>query len=305
MSVWIKNQSWNSVDTPRDQVTSEVEWNLWQNRISPFAELDIGDTVFLAYGGHGKNSYVTWETEVTHVLRTRYRSFADAARSINGTFGDQIDNPRTFHQLDYCVGKPASGWLLAFSYEPVRQLVPPVQRGDDLEVRQNGWADLSNLSAKDLRRLGLVGGVIVGGKNPGAKDQGLLSDQEARRLVEDHAMSAARTFLIREGFTKDQIIDTSANRPYDFECQRGDKAVLRVEVKGTRGTGSVIRVTRGEVDHALTDDVPTALLVVSGIELLIGEDTTPLANGGVTNWYFPWRPAATRLIAETYTYRVE
>ena len=64
---------------------------------------------------------------------------------------------------------------------------------------------------------------------------------ECKKAVEKRSMTMARKHYEREGY---HVEDTSANRPYDFECTKRGK-VVRVEVKGTIGNGASVLVTAG------------------------------------------------------------
>lgn len=298
MGVWLKNQPWNAADLSKDDVEHEVEWNLWQVRQPPFFELASDDTVFLALGGHGSKSLVTWETRVSRVARARYRSLADAARIINDNFGTVIDDPSQFHRWPYSEGRPRQGWLLAMSYEPVRRIEPPVRRTHGLHVAQNGWLDLGGKTPADLRRLGLTVPKAV------ARGQGWRSDHAVRVAIDRHAMRAARRHLQKRGWAPSQIIDTSATKPYDFECRKAGAPALRVEVKGTTTSGASVLLTRGEVDHALLGDVPVALFVLAGVEVSTDQKGAPRARGGQVEYIEPWKPEQSQLRPETFTYWV-
>ena len=68
-------------------------------------------------------------------------------------------------------------------------------------------------------------------------------------------MDITRTHYEAKGWV---VKDTSANRPYDFECTRGDEH-LYVEVKGTTSDGRSIVLTKNEVDLHLDEHPGTAL----------------------------------------------
>lgn len=298
MGIWLKNQPWNDINLSGDDIEREVEWNLWRVRQRPFFELAADDTVFIAVGGHGLKSSVTWETRVSRVVRDRYRSLAHAARIINDNFGTVIDDPGQFHRWTYSEDRPLQGWILAMSCEPVRRLDHPVPRGPELHVAQNGWLDLGDKTPAELRRLGLLI------SKPGGRAQGRMSNHDLRVVVDRHAMRSARRHLRTSGWSDGEIIDTSASKPYDFECQRAGVPLLRVEVKGTTTSGAKVLLTRGEVDHATLGDVPVALLVLSRIEITKDGKGNLRASGGRVEYIEPWKPEPSRLQAETYSYLV-
>lgn len=309
MSIWLKNQPWNDVNISRSAVAKEIEWNLWQTRQPPFTDLDIGDVLFLAVGGHGEDSLVLWETRVAGVVRRRYKSLPDAARILIDEFGSKaervIGDPAGFrYNFEYNMDRPSSGWLLGLIYEPIRRLDPPVPRGPELHVGQNGWADLTDLTDRQLQRLGLIP-EDWHNKRPPRTRAGRMSESARRIAVELHAMKEARRHLRDTlGYEDSEITDTSADRPYDYECHHDGLPPLRVEVKGTTGAGSSVLVTRGEVDHARDGEITTALFICSEIELTTNKAGEHVARGGTTRWIDPWRPTPARLRAESYTYYV-
>jgi hypothetical protein len=160
-------------------------------------------------------------------------------------------------------GAPATGWLLAFSYEPVRHVGIP--RPAQLKFRPNGWLSLDHLSDAELMALGLVD------KPPAhARARGRtwwMADAVARAAVENRAMDACRSHLRSIGWADQEIEDTHATRSYDFECQRGKGKALRVEVKETTGQLGSVELTRREVEHAQTTATDLALFVLTGVIL--------------------------------------
>jgi hypothetical protein len=115
--------------------------------------------------------------------------------------------------------------------------------------------------------------------------QGYEPDVAIRRAIERWAMLRAEKHYREQGF---DVEDTAATEPYDLRCAR-EGLEVRVEVKGTRGDGAEIEVTRGEVLNARGDDWRTDLFVVSRIEV---ERTAegPVARGGMDRPIEGWRP---------------
>ncbi len=78
--------------------------------------------------------------------------------------------------------------------------------------------------------------------------------------------------------------DHSATRPYDLCCTRGNETIF-VEVKGTRGLGATVIVTRGEVEFAR--NAPVALLfIVSNVTVTKGKH--PRVSGGEVTTINAW-----------------
>lgn len=136
----------------------------------------------------------------------------------------------------------------------------------------------------------------------GSRVQGWQSNPAARKAVEMHAMSLAAKFFRAKGYT----VDAEVHRyhPYDLLCtHRRTGEALRVEVKGTTEAASSVMVTTGEVRSARADDLPTALFVVSEIEL---RETAKGwgARGGRAGWVPRWVPQDRHLEPTAYRYRL-
>jgi hypothetical protein len=86
---------------------------------------------------------------------------------------------------------------------------------------------------------------------------------------------------------------------YDLLCQRGNEE-LHVEVKGTTGMATEVKLTRREVDHARSYEV-YALAVVSQIS--VNADYS-IADVGRYQIFMPWAIDDDRLIATEYIYRL-
>src|SRR5690606_27795371 len=98
-----------------------------------------------------------------------------------------------------------------------------------------------------------------------------------------------------------EVVDTSANQPYDLECTKSGDA-FRVEVKGSIGKSSRVHLTRNEVLNARSHR--TVLFIVGCIEIDV-QSSPPAATGGtIVRQIDNWRPSDVDLIPETYTYNV-
>src|SRR5262249_46103707 len=81
----------------------------------------------------------------------------------------------------------------------------------------------------------------------GGQGQGFLADPLVRKAVEQRAMALAKEHYAR---LFRQVVDTSANQPFDLRCLNGSGPEVRVEVKGGTGNLEEINVTAGEVNNA-------------------------------------------------------
>ena len=126
--------------------------------------------------------------------------------------------------------------------------------------------------------------------------QGFGGTAEFRKVVEMHAMSAARQHYERLGGV---CTDTSANKPYDFVVKL-DGETLYVEVKGTTSAGDSVFLTRNEVAHARGHAGRCHLFVMHGIQVRKVADELQ-ASGGEVRLLAPWSPEDQTL--EPLTYR--
>src|SRR3954469_20522706 len=115
---WLKSRPWN-FDPDAIEVSEEIEWNLWRTRQVPFSDLEVGDRVFLASpDGHG-SSVITWEVEVTKVVRVGYSSKREAWSLLAGAFPALQDPPAMsrarFLRDEYTAQAAEKGYLLAWS----------------------------------------------------------------------------------------------------------------------------------------------------------------------------------------------
>lgn len=133
--------------------------------------------------------------------------------------------------------------------------------------------------------------------------QGYSSDAARNKAVELRAMRVVRDHLEQsEGWL---VNDTSAFRPYDFFCQRGEER-LYVEVKGTTSAGASVHVTIGEVAHARRHAEECALYVVTGIEVTRAGTEIVATGGSMGVVLRPWRvDAVGELLPKTFEYRLE
>jgi hypothetical protein len=241
-----------------------------QRRLAPFHDLDIGTRVVLVSGGGPLAGVLTWEVEVVQVVKDRYSDHEHAWQLIRPL--GRLVKP-AFMQQPYTLAAPPSGWLLAWAYTPIRQIMEP--RSPEHHIGRNGWGVTNALR-------------VGGGGNTG---QARMSDPLLRRKVELAAMSKVHDWLRERGHSTPSIHDTSANHPYDYEVGPAHSPQFRVEVKGTTGQRGPLTVTAGEVRSAREGGVRTVLAVVHDIELTLQADGTWEASGGQVWVDKNWRPA--------------
>ena len=137
-----------------------------------------------------------------------------------------------------------------------------------------------------------------------ADGQGRVGTIEERRAIEEAGMREARSWLHREGFTDEQIRDTSATKPWDLEGERDGKKGY-VEAKGSRSPWSdefTVIVTRNSVLHAREHPDSCALIIAASCKLSRGQDGRLLATPSQTLVVFPWCPGDDRLLPVSYRY---
>jgi hypothetical protein len=131
----------------KQDVARQCHWNLWKIRMQPFNELEDGVHIVLldSWPGGGR---LTWEVEARSVLAERYSSKRSAVRMIANAV-DLAEREIAGHP--YTIDHPASGYVLAFRFQPIRRIGQP--RPKDLRLRRHGWAKVDD--AATLRRWGL------------------------------------------------------------------------------------------------------------------------------------------------------
>jgi hypothetical protein len=134
----------------------------------------------------------------------------------------------------------------------------------------------------------------------GTRGRGYEADPEVRRAVEVRAMDLAKEHYAKLGF---EHTDTASTHPYDLLCTKSGVEEVRVEVKGTRGTGTEIELTAGEVENTRGSDWRTDLFIVSGI-VVDRRDGTITTAGGSIKVVEGWRPAGEDLTPTRFRYVV-
>ena len=121
---------------------------------------------------------------------------------------------------------------------------------------------------------------------------------EQRKAVELRAMTVTKELYESQGWA---LEDTSKNAPFDFLGKR-EKEQRFIEVKGTTGAGENVILTYGEVNHVRNHPNESALIVVTGIELVEKDEVVEAMGGKVTLHLYPWTIEDACLMATQYRY---
>jgi hypothetical protein len=149
MSILVKHQPWYSGPPSHSEIASEIDWNMWQVRQQPYAELETGARLILVSGGGPTGGLLTWEVEAKAVVKGPYSSHREAWQLLRtGLDPDKALSRRAFLEAEYTLDAPDEGWLLACTYRPVRSIMRP--RPPSLRFRPNGWARLSMSSLETM-----------------------------------------------------------------------------------------------------------------------------------------------------------
>ena len=132
------------------------------------------------------------------------------------------------------------------------------------------------------------------------RSQGFETDPLKKEAVELHAMGRAGEHYKDLGY---DVEDTSSNHPYDLVCTKPNGECRRIEVKGTRGLGEDVIVTKNEVESARDSAQLTDLFIVHSIDIR-EEDGKYIASGGEVNLIEDWAPLEADLTPLSYRYRV-
>jgi Domain of unknown function (DUF3883) len=126
--------------------------------------------------------------------------------------------------------------------------------------------------------------------------QGFEGDQAVREAVEERAMVAAEQhYTAAKWTTRRREHD---NVGYDILCTKGSEQLF-VEVKGTRGDGSQVIITKKEATHAHEHSKQTELFILYEIQIANIEGT------GKVRIISGWDPIATgELVPITYFWRL-
>lgn len=247
----------------------EIAWTI--QRMNP----QVGDRVLLWQAkGSGKDRGVIALGEVTRGLRVEPDPPAEAQ-----FWKEEPTGPAErirFRVLD-CPGLPL--WLRADS-----------EWLADLNIAKATGGTVFSLSAEEWHRVAREAGLQedLGEPDPlppkqSGVGQGYGLTGKERRAVELHAQALVENHYVGLGF---EVQDVSQGKPFDLLCKRGGEEI-RVEVKGTTGSGEQVFLTRNEVTHAREHPNLVCLAIVSGISLVRSSSGLSL-SGGTLCIRHPW-----------------
>lgn len=167
--------------------------------------------------------------------------------------------------------------------------------GGFLDPESTGYVDQGELLVSKIESPN-----SFGRKSRNSRGQGFVSDVLVKKAIELRAISIATEYYQEKGFT---VEDRGAYESFDLSCKK-DNIERRAEVKGTTTDGATVLLTKNEVDHALSGDVPVDLIVVHKIEVLRSPDG-PLAFGGQLIIFENWKPKLEHLTPISFTYRIQ
>jgi hypothetical protein len=136
----------------------------------------------------------------------------------------------------------------------------------------------------------------AGRKSSGGQGRGLTGPE--RKAVEDHAMEAAKQYLMANGYPN---VEDKRAGSYDF-LAFNETSSIKVEVKGTTSAGEKVILTRNEVKLHIEEYPNNALIVLHGIHLERGDP--PVATGGQLKVFLPWELDDSTLEPLGYEYPV-
>lgn len=114
-------------------------------------------------------------------------------------------------------------------------------------------------------------------------DGGLVEpNAELRKMIEKYSVQHATMYFAREGY---RVVPRG--KPYDLLCHKAGTKLF-VEVKGTRGHGTQIILTRGEVRHALQSREQSVLYILHSINVTVDADRGSSLKGGQRRVIRPW-----------------
>lgn len=120
------------------------------------------------------------------------------------------------------------------------------------------------------------------------------SDPKIRKAIEDYAMKRCKKFYKRKGF---HCEDVSQTKSYDILATKGN-CVKWIEVKGTRGAGDGVILTKNEVN--LAKRKKTILFLVCNIRYDYEKGRASGGEDSVHNWNF----TRSNLIPLSYHYLI-
>jgi hypothetical protein len=103
-----------------------VWFNMWSRRMSPYNDLEIGDTL---YWYESPSQCIVWRSRVVDVVRFSYQSKEEVKRKL------QLTAPQAAQP--YFVEAPESGFCISYKVEALERVSLP--KPDGFRFPQHGW----------------------------------------------------------------------------------------------------------------------------------------------------------------------
>ncbi|PSW77100.1 DUF3427 domain-containing protein [Photobacterium angustum] len=229
-----------------------------------------------------------------------------------------LNTPETEHMKMIIDGEPVI--LFARIHEKVRGKTQPFIYIGQLQYKNHYWSGVKKVPVEVLYDVkeyqnspnAQLSAIYLWEKSGNDDDQllpplvkkvrksakGRMVDAKKKKAIELHAMNVAKEHYESLGY---EVIDTSANSPYDFECFLGEE-FRRVEVKGTTTKGDIVNVTANEVTDALSDVCETDLFIVFDIEVILVAKEQYQTEGTEFVKVENWKPLPKNLEPTMYRY---
>ena len=112
------------------EMSDGIWFNLWQSRLWPYKELQVGDDLFWY---ESPTKAIVWHTQVEHVEAFPYSSIGQALDVMDERFNVSIDRSQSY--LD---GKPTAGYCLAYQVNAIERVHLPKPEVV-AKFNQQGW----------------------------------------------------------------------------------------------------------------------------------------------------------------------
>ena len=127
--------------------------------------------------------------------------------------------------------------------------------------------------------------------------QGLATDPVRRKKIEDAAQDRLMQHYRDLGW---EVLDTRYGNPFDAVAAKGD-ARIYLEAKGTQSPGNAVFLTRGEVEHARTNNGQCVLGIWASMRFDENDEVDPRAG---TFRIMTFSPCDEHLTPIQYEYRL-
>ena len=175
-------------------------------------------------------------------------------------------------------------------------------------VGSKSWAEgFTSTQENDVAQSGveLLGEVPAGASEEFSVDsdgldlgQGYEPDAAIRKLIELHAVDLAQKYYESAGYAV-----KPRGKPFDLLCKRGGEEI-HVEVKGTRGNGRKVIITKNERDDARDTAWRSDLFIVYGIVVGAEDGEQRVIEDGTIHHIENWLPQDDHLETIAFRYSV-